>query len=124
MWGIIQQNNGMDGINLKPAPRPNANGSYTIKLTPAQWAKFQENQARPPVPQQASPAAGAAAPAGNDAPSGDNENISVSQDPSMLSKSYSLRLQNKWFKATFRIFKHLSLHARLLQSIDRRIVVL
>ena len=88
MWKIIQQNNGMEGINLKPAPRPSADGSYSIKLTPAQWAKFQANQARPPVPQQASPAAGAAAPAGNDAPSGDSQNISVAQDPSMLRKSY------------------------------------
>ena len=49
LWKIIQQNNGFDGITLKPAPTPNPDGSYTIKLTPQQWKIFQENQKKSPV---------------------------------------------------------------------------
>lgn len=44
MWSIIMANNGFAGINLSPKPRPNANGSYNIKLSAAEWAIFQQNQ--------------------------------------------------------------------------------
>ena len=71
----MQQSNTLDGIDLKPTPTPNPDGSYTIKLTPAQWAKFQENQANLPASTQpaATPATGA----------GDDRNLAVSKDPSM-----------------------------------------
>ena len=71
LWVIILQNNGLAGITPTPNPKPNADGSRTVKLTPAQWKIFQDNQKKPPVP---APAA-AAAPAAGD-------NISVAQDAS------------------------------------------
>ena len=49
----MQQNNTFDGIDVKPTPTANPDGSYTVKLSPAQWAKFQENQANPPQPKSA-----------------------------------------------------------------------
>ena len=65
-WQIILLNNGLEGIDLSSAPIDHPDGSYTIKLTPAQFQKFQANQARPQKP------------------SGGDDSISVNQDPSML----------------------------------------
>ena len=67
------QNNGFDGIPLKPAPTPNPDGSYIIKLTPQQWSIFQENQKRPPVSVPADAAPVSVAP--------DGESVSATKDP-------------------------------------------
>ena len=49
LWRMIQLSNGFAGITLSPAPTANPNGSYSVKLTPAQWTIFQENQAKATV---------------------------------------------------------------------------
>ena len=46
---MIQLSGGFQGINLNPAPTPNSDGSYSVKLSPAQWNTFQENQAKATV---------------------------------------------------------------------------
>ena len=61
--------NGFAGINLSPAPTANSDGSYDVKLSPAEWNIFQENQAK------------ASAQAQDSSPPGENE-ISVSIDDS------------------------------------------
>ena len=56
LWKIILQNKGFEGI--KPSPentKPNPDGSFTVKLTPAQWKIFQDNQKKPPIPVPAEP---------------------------------------------------------------------
>ena len=50
LWTILQQNKRFEGIRPTPNPKPNADGSYTVKLTTIQWKMFQENQKKPPVP--------------------------------------------------------------------------
>ena len=60
--------NGFAGINLSPTPVPSADGSYNVKLSPAEWNIFQENQAKASSQSQ-------------DTPPGENE-ISVSIDDS------------------------------------------
>ena len=64
------RNQGLEGINVSPAPKPNPDGSYTITLSPDQWQTFQVNQSRP----QSAPEPAAA---------GEMPEISASQDPSM-----------------------------------------
>ena len=58
LWKIIQQNKGFDGIKPTPNPKSNPDGSRTVKLTPAQWVIFQENQKKAPVPVPAEPETG------------------------------------------------------------------
>ena len=74
LWKILQLNNGLDGIKLFPKPKPNKDGSYSLKMTPKQFKRFQENQKqiaeKPATPQ----------PASSPVP---DEAISVSEDPSM-----------------------------------------
>ena len=91
LWQIIQQSNTLEGINLKPAPTPNSDGSYTIKLTPAEWDKFQANQANPP--------AGKPAPKSGSTPTApDDGSVSVTKDPS-TSTNHNLDLDLYLFLA-------------------------
>ena len=55
LWKIILQNKGFEGIKPTPNPKPNPDGSRTVKLTPAQWQIFQDNQKKAPVPVPAEP---------------------------------------------------------------------
>ena len=55
MWTILIQNKRFEGIRPTPNPKPNPDGSYTVKLTTIQWKVFQENQKKPPVPVPAAP---------------------------------------------------------------------
>merc|ERR1719204_1708413 len=48
VWKIVNQNKGFEGIKPTPNPKPNPDGSRTVKLTPAQWNIFQENQKKQP----------------------------------------------------------------------------
>ena len=50
VWPILQQNKSFDGIRPTPNPKPNPDGTYTVKLTVFQWKKFQDNQRKAPVP--------------------------------------------------------------------------
>jgi len=61
MWSMIQMNNSFAGITLSPTPQPTADGSYSVVLTPAEWAIFQQNQAQgsaQPQPASAAPGEG------------------------------------------------------------------
>lgn len=42
-WRIIKTFDGFNGIKPTPNPRPTSNGSYNVKLTPAQYKIFQDN---------------------------------------------------------------------------------
>ena len=55
LWTILVQNKRFEGIRPTPNPKPNPDGSYTVKLTTIQWKVFQENQKKPPVPVPAAP---------------------------------------------------------------------
>ena len=55
LWTILIQNKRFEGIRPTPNPKPNPDGSYTVKLTTIQWKVFQENQKKPPVPVPAAP---------------------------------------------------------------------
>lgn len=72
------QNNGFAGITPTPSPSANPDGSFTVKLTPAEFQTFQDNQKN-------QPAAAAPAPAGAPA---DDSSISVTQDPSTLMRFF------------------------------------
>merc|ERR1719204_241378 len=76
LWIIIQQNRGFDGIEPAPQSKPNDDGSFTVKLSPAQWQIFQDNQKKPPiaVPAEATPLAAGEQPSPGD--------IAVEQDRS------------------------------------------
>jgi hypothetical protein len=56
LWTILQQNRRFEGIRPTPNPKPNPDGSYTVKLSTIQWKVFQENQKKPPVPVPGEPA--------------------------------------------------------------------
>ena len=55
LWTILIQNKRFEGIRPTPNPKPNPDGSYTVKLTTIQWNVFQDNQKKPPVPVPADP---------------------------------------------------------------------
>ena len=55
LWTILIQNKRFEGIRPTPNPKPNPDGSYTVKLTTIQWKVFQENQKKPPVSLPAAP---------------------------------------------------------------------
>merc|ERR1719204_1947998 len=55
VWKIVNQNKGFEGIKPTPNPKPNPDGSRTVKLTPAQWNIFQENQKKQPGLQESAP---------------------------------------------------------------------
>ena len=55
LWTILIQNKRFEGIRPTPNPKPNPDGSYTVKLTTIQWNVFQDNQKKPPVPVLADP---------------------------------------------------------------------
>ena len=85
MWKIIIQNKGFDGIKPTPNPKPNADGTYTVKLSPKQWQIFQDNQKKAPVPVPAEPENNGQVPADKpaDKPADDpSDEISVTKDPS------------------------------------------
>ena len=50
MWTILIQNKRFEGIKPTPNPKPNADDSRTVKLSPAQWQIFQDNQKNPAIP--------------------------------------------------------------------------
>merc|ERR1719204_2894498 len=76
VWKIIIQNKGFEGIKPTPDPKPNPDGSRTVKLTPAQWKTFQDNQKKPPIPVPVEPEPGKKP---SDKPA---DEISVTKDPS------------------------------------------
>lgn len=43
---MIKLSGGFSGIRLSPAPTANADGSYDVNLSPAEWNIFQENQSK------------------------------------------------------------------------------
>jgi hypothetical protein len=55
LWTILIQNKRFEGIRPTPNPKPNSDGSYTVKLTTIQWKVFQENQKKPQHPYPAQP---------------------------------------------------------------------
>ena len=55
VWKIVNQNKGFEGIKPTPNPKPNPDGSRTVKLTPAQWNIFQENQKKQPGLKESAP---------------------------------------------------------------------
>ena len=80
LWTILQQNRRFEGIRPTPNPKPNADGSYTVKLTTIQWKVFQENQKKPPVPVPAETEPVESTPV-ND-PGKSEEEITVTLEPS------------------------------------------
>ena len=56
MWTILVQNKRFEGIRPTPNPKPNPDGSYTVKLTTTQFKVFEENQKKPAIPVPAEPA--------------------------------------------------------------------
>ena len=62
MWTILVQNKRFEGIRPTPNPKPNPDGSYTVKLTTIQWKVFQDNQKKPAVPVPAEPESAEPAP--------------------------------------------------------------
>ena len=80
LWAILQQNKRFEGIRPTPNPKPNADGSYTVKLTTIQWKMFQENQKKPPVPVPAEP--DPVKPASEKEPEKPEEEITVTLEPS------------------------------------------
>ena len=93
LWPILMQNKTFEGIKPSPNPKPNPDGSRTVKLTPAQWQIFQDNQKKPPIPVPAEPKPGKEP---TDKPSDKpdkpsekpsnepSDEITVTKDPSML----------------------------------------
>ena len=53
---ILVQNKRFEGIRPTPNPKPNPDGSYTVKLTTTQFKVFEENQKKPAIPVPAEPA--------------------------------------------------------------------
>ena len=53
---ILVQNKRFEGIRPTPDPKPNPDGSYTVKLTTTQFKVFEENQKKPAIPVPAEPA--------------------------------------------------------------------
>merc|ERR1719204_2747110 len=68
LWKMINLSNGFAGITLPSKLAANADGSYDVKLSPAEWNIFQENQSKATV-------------GAKETPPGENE-ISVSIDDS------------------------------------------
>ena len=56
LWTILVQNKRFEGIRPTPNPKPNPDGSYTVKLTTTQFKVFEENQKKPAIPVPAEPA--------------------------------------------------------------------
>jgi len=52
---ILVQNKRFEGIRPTPNPKPNPDGSYTVKLTTTQFKVFEENQKKPAIPVSAEP---------------------------------------------------------------------
>merc|ERR1719204_526191 len=94
LWTIILQNKGLEGIKPIPTPKPNPDGSRTVKLTPAQWKTFQDNQKKPPIPVPDKPEPGKEP----------TDSISVINDPSgkfvlrIPANLWTIIIQNKGFE--------------------------
>merc|ERR1719204_2730893 len=81
VWKIILQNKGFEGIKPTPDPKPNPDGSRTVKLTPAQWKTFQDNQKKPPIPVPVEPEPGKE-PSDKPSEKPSDDSISVTKEPS------------------------------------------
>lgn len=77
LWYTIKNNDGFKGIKPTPNPDPNPDGSFTVKLTPSQFAIFQENQKDQSVAPHKKPS---------------DNSVSVIKDASALSLKYSVIL--------------------------------
>lgn len=56
VWLVVVKNKNMEGIDVTPTENPD--GSFTVTLSPEQWATFQENQKpkrRSPPKEEAAP---------------------------------------------------------------------
>ena len=82
VWPILQQNKSFDGIRPTPNPKPNPDGTYTVKLTVFQWKKFQDNQKKAPVPAPKKPEE--KKPDDKKPEEKPSEEINVTKEPSML----------------------------------------
>ena len=91
LWTILIQNKRFEGIRPTPNPKPNPDGSYTVKLSTIQWKVFQENQKKPPVPVPAAPEPEKTAPVEEPKKPEDKpedkpkDEITVTQEPSTFS---------------------------------------